>query len=619
LSQIWSSAFLLWLDLACRPFATAAFVWDQTHGRIQGIIHCEGSTIEISASLTYNKYYTTHRAKGRKEMTGSIRWRLILLALASLALLPLVASAANLLTNGNFASFSTIGRSWNEIDEKVGTGWDYFYVDPGTQLNKLHWFSSTDFTAHFNPGGDPYELEGPNGSAQNMWSAYEFDAGIYQRVTGLTIGTVYAFDVPFVTFWRGPGYPDSDGIMKKRVGIDPTGGTDPTSPDVIWSEVDSDDKKWVYMDLAARAEAEAMTFFVRIEAPDNHSFNHVDLDMVYIDAAKVDLAPTASLNLPGTSTSDISFSWTGSAAPDWSLKGVEVQYRDEADGIWQIHQGKTGDGNSSYTFTGQAGHTYTVRVRPWQTTVETYNDDIDMPGLWIEKSVTVGGVFAGYVRNNFDAGVANAQVSTTGANASSGPGGYYALQPPTYGTTYALTASASGYQSPPPIAGSVADQSSVTTIDFTLKPANDAITNGDFETGASGWNATGSASIFNTEYHSGSASLKLLGDSGLSQTANVSGMYNPTLSFWYKPDLTGANSFEISLQGSSVQASKTFTATASNEWQHVWLPLDVSAQYDGPVGVTFHLSGDQVLLDEVSLGDGPHPLFLPLILASATP
>ena len=133
-------------------------------------------------------------------MTGSIRWWLILLALASLALLPMVASAANLLTNGNFASFSTIGRSWNEIDEKVGTGWDYFYVDPGTQLNKLHWFSSTDFTAHFNPGGDPYELEGPNGSAQNMWSSYEFDAGIYQRVTGLTIGTVYAFDVPFVTF-----------------------------------------------------------------------------------------------------------------------------------------------------------------------------------------------------------------------------------------------------------------------------------------------------------------------------------------------------------------------------------------------------------------------------------
>jgi hypothetical protein len=551
-------------------------------------------------------------------MNGSVRWRLILLGFASLALLPIIASAANLLTNGNFASFSTIGRSWDGIDEKVGTGWDYFYVDTGTQLNKLHWFSSTDFTARFNPGGNPYELEGPDGSAQNMWSSYEFDAGIYQRVTGLITGTVYAFDVPFVTFWRGPGYPDSDGIMKKRVGIDPTGGTDPTSPNVIWSEVDSDDKKWVYMDLAARAEAEAMTFFVRVEAPDNQSFNHVDLDTVYIDGAKVDLAPTVSLNLPVTSTSAISFSWTGSAAPGWSLKGVEVQYRDEADGIWQIHQGKTGDGNSSYAFTGQVGHTYTVRARPWQTMIETYNSDIDMPGLWIEKSVTVGGAFVGYVRNNFDAGIAAAQVSITGVNATSGPDGYYTLQPPAFGTAYALTASASGYLSPLSITDSVADQSSTTSINFTLKPANDVITNGDFETNTSDWNTTGGASIFSGGHRSGSASLELLGDNSLSQSVSVSGMYNPTLSFWYKPDLGSADSFEISLQGSSVQASRTFTATAANEWQHVWLPLDVPAQYDGALSVTFHPSGGQVFLDEVSLGDGPHTLFLPLILAPGT-
>ena len=40
-------------------------------------------------------------------------------------------------------------------------------------------------------------------------------------MTGLTVGAAYGFDVPFTTFWRGPGYPDSDGIMKKQVGIDP--------------------------------------------------------------------------------------------------------------------------------------------------------------------------------------------------------------------------------------------------------------------------------------------------------------------------------------------------------------------------------------------------------------
>jgi hypothetical protein len=154
-------------------------------------------------------------------MKNSIRWLLPVVSLGVLLALPVAALAANLLTNGNFDFFSVVsGRSWNGFDEKVGTDWAHFYIDDDTREDKLHWFSST-----------PYELEGEDGSAQVLWSAYEYDAGIYQRVTGLTVGTAYGFDVPFTTFWRGPGYPDSDGIMKKQVGIDPTGGTVPTSAD----------------------------------------------------------------------------------------------------------------------------------------------------------------------------------------------------------------------------------------------------------------------------------------------------------------------------------------------------------------------------------------------------
>jgi hypothetical protein len=282
-----------------------------------------------------------------ENMKTSIRWLLILVSLGLLVALPLAALAANLLSNGNFNSFSVIpGRSWDGYDEKVGSDWTHFYIDAGTRLDKLHWFSSTDFTARFNPGGDPYELEGANGSAQVIWSSYEFDAGIYQRVTGLAVGTAYGFDVPFTTFWRGPddGPDGQDGIMKKQVGIDPTGGTEPTSAEIIWSEVDSDDAKWVFMDLAARAESDAMTFYVRVQAPENDSDNHTDLDMVYIDAAKVDLAPTVSLDVSAAGT-QVSASWVGSPAPDWSLKGVEVQYRDEASSQWQTVQGKTGDGD----------------------------------------------------------------------------------------------------------------------------------------------------------------------------------------------------------------------------------------------------------------------------------
>jgi hypothetical protein len=543
-----------------------------------------------------------------------IQWLLILASTATLLLLPAVVLAGNLLTNGNFESFSDIpGRTWGGINEKVGTDWNYFHIPSGTRLDKLHWFSSQDFATAFN--GLNYRLEG--NYAQNMWSAYKFDAGIYQRVTGLITGTVYAFDVPLVTYWRGPGYRISDGIMKKWVGIDPYGGTDPTSPNVIWSDVNSKDKAWIYMDIAARAESDAMTFFVRIQAPENDSYNHYDLDMVYIDAAKADLAPTLNLNATA-SGADVTFSWTGSAAPGWDLKGVEVQYRDELDGIWQTIQGKTGNGDSSYTFPGQAGHTYTVRTRPWQTMVETYNSDIDMPGLWVEKSVTLGGVFSGYVRNHFDIGISGATVSIagTGDSTSSEPGGFYALVPPAYGSPYPVSASASGYQSPLPITDTVANATSITPITFTLKPGNDAIQNGDFESDSSGWTQSGgSAAVFSGDHRSGIASLELTGPISLTQDVPLLGVYNPTLSFWYKPSLAGGDSFEAALrQGSTLLASKVFTESAATGWQHAWLALDQPSQYTGTLRVSFHLTGGQVALDEVSLGDGPHAILLPVIL-----
>jgi hypothetical protein len=551
-------------------------------------------------------------------MKRLVQWLLALSSVVALLLLPAAVLAGNLLTNGGFETFSDIpGRTWHGINEKVGTNWNYFHIPSGTRLDKLHWFSSQDFATAFN--GLNYRLEG--NYAQNMWSAYEFDAGIYQRVTGLTTGTLYAFDVPLVTYWRGPGYPPSDGIMKKWVGIDPYGGIDPTSPHVIWSDVNSQDKAWIYMDIAARAESDAMTFFVRIQAPENNSYNHVDLDMVYIDAAKADLAPTVNLNATA-SGSDVTFSWAGSAAPGWDLKGVEVQYRDELDGMWQTIQGKTGDGDSSHAFTGQAGHTYTVRARPWQTMVETYNSDIDMPGLWVEKSVTLGGVFSGYVRNHFDIGIGGATVSIagTGSSASSDPGGFYALLPPAYGSPYPVSASASGYKSPLPITATVANATSITPITFTLKPANDAIQNGDFESNTSGWTQSGgSATIFSGGHRSGKASLELSGPITLTQAADLSGVYNPTLSFWYNPSLTGGDSFEVTLsQGSTLLASKVFTESTPVGWQHAWLALDQPNQYTGTLTVSFHLTGGQVSLDEVSLGDGPHTIFLPVILQSAT-
>jgi hypothetical protein len=540
----------------------------------------------------------------------------ILALAAALLLSPGLGLAIQLLANPGLndpAAYVDTGRDWRDFDETVANGWGYYYVADGTygsgdDAPKLHWMSSRQFAQAF--GGLDYYREGD--ASQVIWSAYDTDAGIYQQVSGLTIGQDYAFEIAMASFWRGSGYQITDGKMVKCIGIDPYGGTDPTASTVIWDwdNCDSTDKTWPYLDMAATAQATAMTFFIRIQSPDNHSTNHTDLNYVFIDDGRLALAPTVNLVVPVTSDPSIDLGWTASTDPDWTLQGVEVQYKDHADGIWHVIQGNT-DTDTSYVLQGQPGHIYTVRARAWQE-----QGNYDLHGLWVERQVQVGGVYAGYVRNNFGIGIGGAEVSIPGSTTSSELGGFYALQPPAYGQPYAITASANGYTSPLPISATVASDTSLTSITFTLKPTNDAIANGDFEVNTADWAAsgTGSATLFSGDHRSGDASLKMTGPISLTQTAALSGVYNPTLSFWYSPALSGGNSLQVSLsQGGTVLASKVFTEDTASGWQHTWLAIDHAGQYAGALTVSFHATGGQVSLDEVSLGDGPRMIFLPVI------
>jgi hypothetical protein len=550
----------------------------------------------------------------------------IALALAALSLLlPSLglAAAIQLLVNPGLndpASYVDTGRDWSYngviYHEKVANGWWYYYVPENTKngssgASKLHWMSSQQFKQAF--GGLDYYREG--NAAQVIWSSYEFDAGIYQQVAGLSVGQDYAFEVGMASYWRGSGYPRTDGKITKCLGIDPYGGTSPTSTNVIWdwANCDSTDKTWPYMEMAATAQAPTMTVFVRIQAPDNESPNHTDLDYIFIDDGRMTLAPTVTLTLPPVvSTTAVSFSWAAAAASGWSIRGVEVQYRDEADGIWHIVQDKMHTSLSSYTFTGQGGHIYTVRARPWQKL-----DNYDLPGLWVEKQTQVTGVFAGYVRNNFGLGIGGATVTLegTGHSAYSQPGGSYSLQPPVYGQVYSLTASAGGYGAPLPISAMVADPNSLALVTFTLKPPYDAILNGDFEADTGGWTmeteGAGSAALFGGDgRRSGDASLELTGPITLSQVADLHGVYNPDVAFWYKP---GSGQLEVRLEGDTVSAARALAG--GTDWQFAWLDLRLREVYSGTITVSFRLADGTAYLDEVSLGSGPRRSHLPIIFS----
>ncbi|MBE7550365.1 MAG: hypothetical protein HS126_04715 [Anaerolineales bacterium] len=544
-----------------------------------------------------------------------------------LALLPLSALATNILANSglNDPYLDIPGRTWNGQAEKIASGWQPFYIAAGTydasnNAKKLHWMSSVQFALSF--GGIDYHIEGNR--AQNMWSSYEFDAGIYQQISGVTPGQGYGFDMPIVTYWRGPGYPDSDGKMFKQVGIDPTGGTNPTSSNIIWSSTNANDKTWVYMDVAATAQASTITVFARVQAPENDSFNHVDLDMVYFDAAHVAPVPATTLAAAINGTA-VTLNWSGSGvAPAWSLKGYEVQYRDQASSTWTTIQSKNST-NTSGGFTGQLGRTYLVRARTWQQINESYQSGIDMPGDWREQTVTLGALVNGRVTTNRGDGVSGVTVSEAGSGASTTTGGDGSFSLGLSGAgNYTFTVGAvGGWSAPPPVQASL-QLTSTPFLSFTLRPPDNVVGNGDFENDLAGWQVSGAppATVANGR-RSGSASLRLDDTSSISQSGLISNSYQPVLSFWYKVEGgDGNDSFTAHLFGSDgVTPANSFSTAANSDWQQVWLPLNLAEVYTGPASVEFSLAqgGEPqaaVYLDEVSLGaswGGPNDTYLPVI------
>jgi hypothetical protein len=572
-----------------------------------------------------NLLFSRERTQKEKEtfmryfkLVGFIVCSLVALA----TLLPFKVLAVNLLTNGGFNNpYNNISsRVWHEQNEKIADGWDYFYIDDNTypgsgDASKLHWMSSAQFAGAF--GGLDYHIEGDQ--AQNMWSSYEFDAGVYQQISGLTMGQSYKFDIKMVTYWRGPGYPDTNGKMVKQVGVDPYGGTDPTSSNIIWGKTDSNDKAWVGMVAAATAEVNTMTVFAKVQAPENDSYNHTDLDMVYFEDSRLEhigAGPTTTLNA-STAGMTVNLSWSGNPASGWALKGYEVQYKDQAGGDWVTLQDKSGT-NTTGDFTGQATHTYTIRARTWQTT-----SGLDMPGVWEETSVTIDEVVAGQVINHAGIRLSGVTVSVSGTSTSTlSAGGDYGLE--TGVGTFEIVANDFDNLAAPPATSVTVPSNGVGTLVITLRPTgtNQALGNNDFETDLFNWNADSvGANVSNADRHTGERSLWISNTVSISQTGAVTGMSNPLLSFWHKNDTPFTVEFLAEgVSGSPLGAAalspvQTQTLAAVSDWTFFTLELASNTVYTGNLGVNFSYTGAgaNIFVDEVSIAAGPNKIYLPIM------
>lgn len=532
-------------------------------------------------------------------------------------LTPAIALAVNLLTNGRFETFQSYnGENWRGYPERYGQGWNVKVLDE----DGLHFMDSDTFgqflSAIFGVPYLNYKLEGTY--SQAFASRRAFDFVLYQTVN-TTSGQDYTLGGKIVTFWKGSGGERNDNKVFKRIGIDPTGGTDHTSPNILWTDWDGTDNAWISPALAYTASNSQATVFIQVEntEPDVGSAH---LNTGYIDNFKFELAPVATLNLPAqASPGSVNVSWSVNI-PDpgfWSLWGYDVQYKDESSGSWQtIQEHNGGDGqNTSYTLNATAGKVYTFRVRPWQQRGTGDAATTAMPGVWQQKSVTIGNAVKGRVINHAGLGLSGVTVSIDGTSTTttSQSDSTYVLATGGSGN-FDIVANNFGELVAPPLTSVNVPSGGIAELDLMLRPTGSAqgLTNNDFETDLSDWNVTGGAASASTsDQHTGQRSLLISDSTSISQVNSVTGMDRPLLSFWYKSD----SSFTVEfLDDTGVVNSKTLD-TAS-KWTYTSLGSGLGENYSGQVGARFTHAGGaaNIYIDEVSIGIGPTRTYLPIIL-----
>ena len=136
-------------------------------------------------------------------------------------------------------------------------------------------------------------------NAQKYFTFYSVhDAGMYQPVSGITPGARLRFSVHMQGWSTNSDYGPSSGqqSMGMRVGIDPTGGTNPFSPNVIWSAVNDVYDAWGLYVIEAVARSSTITVYTRSTPVYGVQHNDIyvdDASLVVVGSGGGSPAPTA--------------------------------------------------------------------------------------------------------------------------------------------------------------------------------------------------------------------------------------------------------------------------------------------------------------------------------------
>ncbi len=197
------------------------------------------------------------------------------------------------------------GMPYNEV--QVAEGWKgwwlqlppkYIVLPENCQYKKVDngcFWARPEFVDSARTGAKN-RIHGGNNSQKYFTYGRMHEAGLWQRVNGLSAGLVLHFSI-YMSTWmcidivacKGGYVSDHPTTMHMRVGIDPAGGTDPTNPNIVWSpEVDSFDR-WTQYSVEAVSQGTSVTVFTHSRPEWTSPRQNND---VYVDDASLTIVGT---------------------------------------------------------------------------------------------------------------------------------------------------------------------------------------------------------------------------------------------------------------------------------------------------------------------------------------
>lgn len=198
------------------------------------------------------------------------------------------------LMNGSFDEYQPYVREgetkvWKEdqFPERYGQYWTLETIreKSGKRFHPMDSGVFGKFTQkYFRGGGRDYHIHGRH--SQVFTSRYEFDLVLYQTIAAQP-GRDYTFSGSLVSFFQGTSGPPVHDKIFKTLGIDPTGGHDYRAATVVWGERDGRDNEWRYPTLKIKAQAQAITVFIRLENKES-DVGETELNIIHLDNFKLE-------------------------------------------------------------------------------------------------------------------------------------------------------------------------------------------------------------------------------------------------------------------------------------------------------------------------------------------